>query len=114
MFVLPAVEPFSGGAVGGVILGGVDPAVNDGEFFLGDVGVVSKDVFADAVGYTDYALAAGHDLGVGVDGIETVHRGYEARSLGWIKFTPCKISNPCGHSRSHMDYVRALLSKQFP
>jgi len=50
--------------------------VNDSEFFLRDVGVVFKDVFADAVGNTDDVLAAGHDLGVGVDGIETVHSGY--------------------------------------
>ena len=62
VFVLPAVEPCGVKSVGGVVLGGVDAAVNDGEFFLGDVGVVFEDVFADAVGNTDDALAAGHDF----------------------------------------------------
>ena len=62
VFVLPAVEPCAVRAVGGVILGGVDAAVNDGEFFLGDIGVVFKDVFADALGNTDDMLPTSHDL----------------------------------------------------
>ena len=105
VFVLPAVEPCGVGAVGGVVLGGVDAAVNDGEFFLGDVGVVFEDVFADAVGNTDDALAAGHDFGVGVDGIETVHGGDETGSFGGVEFAPGEVGEPGGHAGTEVEDV---------
>lgn len=105
VFVLPSLEPCGVGAVGGVVLGGVDAAVYDGEFFFGDVGVVLEDVVADAVGNTDDALAAGHDLGVGVDGIETVDGGDETGSFGGVEFAPGEVCEPGGHAGTEVQDV---------
>ena len=92
-------------------MGGVNAAVNDRQFFLEDVGVVFKNVFADAVGDAYDALAAGHDLGVGVDGIETVHGGDEAGSGLGVEFTPGKVGEPGGHAGAEVQDVRLFRFK---
>ena len=105
VLLLPAGEPGGVGAVGGVVVGGVNAPVDDGEFFPGDVGVVVEDVLADAVGDADDAFPAGHDFGVGIDGIKAVDGGDEAGSGLGVEFAPGEVGEPGGHTGAEMEDV---------
>ena len=105
VFVLPLVEPGGLGVVGGVVECGIYAAVNDRQFFCGDVGVVFKDVVTDAVGDADDAFPAGHDFGVGIDGIKAVDGCNEAGSGLGVEFAPGEVGEPGGHAGAEMEDV---------
>lgn len=104
-FFSPLSEPFFSWLVVGRVGCRVDSAMDNAEFMMGHFGVVFMDVVLDAGGDADDGFTFGHDGGVGIDGVESVYGGDEARSSGGGHFSPGQPGEPCGYAGTGVEDV---------
>ena len=104
-FLLPLLDPFCGGLVVGWVSLRIDSAMDDAEFFPGHFRVVFQNVVADTGGHADDGLAAGHDCGVGADGVKAVDGGDELRAGFGGHFAPGQPGNPGGDAGAGVEDI---------